>query len=131
MENLFLNKVIANIYTAFPLVQSSKEDFGIFLQMLFPVCPHIATKLYEEIFSKDITTVPFPKVQTVQEKQSFKLTIQVNGKMRKVLEISNEPTQEQAVELAKEDSKIAELFALNQVGNVIFIKGKVVNIVLK
>ncbi len=131
MENLFLNKIIANLYTAFPLVQGSKTDFGIFLQMLLPVCPHIATKLYEEIFAKDIATVPFPKVQIVQEKQSFKLTIQINGKMRKVLEISNEPTQEQAIALAKDDSKIAELFISEQVANVIFIKGKVVNIVLK
>jgi|GEM_PF-6702 len=131
MENLFLNKVIANLYTAFPLVQGSKEDFGIFLQMLLPVCPHIATKLYEEIFANEITTVQFPKVKVVQERQSFKLTIQVNGKMRKVLEISNEPRQEQAVELAKEDSKIAELFSSEQVADVIFIKGKVVNVVLK
>ena len=51
--------------------------------------------------------------------------------MRKVLEISNEPTQEQAIALAKDDSKIAELFISEQVANVIFIKGKVVNIVLK
>ena len=131
MENLFLNKIIANLYTAFPIVQGSKEDFGTFLQLLFPVCPHIATKLYEEIFANDITKIPFPKVQIAQEAQSFKVTIQINGKMKKVLEFSKPPTQEEATALAKKDSKIAELFSSQQVANIIFIKEKVINIILK
>ena len=72
-----------------------------------------------------------PADQIIKDDLAFKLTIQINGKMRKVLAILNEPTQEQAVELAKDDSKIAELFISEQVANVIFIKGKVVNIILK
>ncbi len=136
MQNLLLNKVIANLYTLFSIIQSgssknSKADFGIFLQLLFPICPHIATKLYEEIFVCDITSLTFPIVQEVHKREIFKLTVQINGKMKKVLELLSEATEESAIVLVKEDGKIAELFASGQVMKTIFIKGKVLNIILK
>ena len=135
MENIFLNKIIANLYTAFSVIEKLPENeqksaFGIFLQMLFPVCPHLSDTLYNNIFSTKITTVPFPKVnEALLAQKIHKVTIQIDGKMKTILEFLKEPNQDDIVSLLRENDKIAPI--LNEGSKIIFIKGRVLNVITK
>lgn len=131
MQNLFLNKIIANLYTAFAIIEKLSQEeqasaFGAFLQMLFPVTPHIAHELYFHLFNVQITEIPFPQATAIQN-DIWKVTVQVNGKMKTILEFSKEPNQEEVIKLASKNEKLSVLIA--NAKKIIFIKGKVLNIV--
>ncbi len=135
MQNILLNKVIANLYTAFSVVEKlpqeeQKSAFEIFLQMLFPVAPHLAEELYGKNFNKLITSIPFAKVQKEYIKtNACKVIIQVDGKMKTVLEFPKEPTQTQVVSCIKGIARLQVFIEQNT--KLIFIKGKVLNIITK
>lgn len=134
IENLLLNKVIANLYVCFSLLEKASNEeqfdiFAVFLKMLFPVCPHISTVLYSKIYELDIMQTPFPVInQNLIQESTHKVTIQVNGKMKAVLEFDTIPTQAMVVKLLEEKyEKISEI--LNSAKKIIFIKEKVLNII--
>lgn len=136
IENLFLNKVIANLYTLFSGIEkleqsTQKQAFGIFLQMLCPVCPHIASELYIRLFKKEISTVRFPEVdKSALVNTTHKVTVQLNGKVKMVLDFSNEPSESDIVSSLKSNKKTAQYFEKGT-PKFIFIKGKVFNILDK
>ncbi|MFT4967128.1 MAG: leucyl-tRNA synthetase [Candidatus Deianiraeaceae bacterium] len=135
MHNILLNKVIANLYTAFSVIEKlpqaeQKSAFEIFLQMLFPVAPHLAEELYGKNWNKLITSIPFSKVQKEYIKtNACKVIIQVDGKMKTVLEFPKEPTQTQVVSCIKGIARLQVFIEQNT--KLIFIKGKVLNIITK
>jgi leucyl-tRNA synthetase len=126
--------VIANLYTLFAAIEkidnlSQKNAFGVFLQMLFPACPHLASELYTQLFGVEITAVKFPTVdQTAIVNTTHKVTVQINGKVKTVLEFQKEPSEDDVISALQVDKKTTQYFETGM-PKYIFIKGKVLNII--
>jgi leucyl-tRNA synthetase len=109
------------------------EGLSIFLRVLYPVAPHIAHVLWEQLGYAaalgDILDAPWPQVEAAALEQSeIELMIQVNGKLRGSIRV---PTgaDKAAIEAAALASESVQKFITGTPKKVIVVPGKLVNIV--
>jgi len=79
-----------------------------------------------------IFTQPWPSYDVELAKDDeIELVVQINGKVRDKLEVSSDISEEDAKKLAMDREKIKEWIKGKEVVKVIFVKGKLVNIVVR
>ena len=113
--------------------QIDKNDFLLLLQILAPFAPHLAEEIWSEMGNKEsITKQSWPKydAKLIIDKK-INLVIQVNGKVRDIIEVDADIDETQAKEMATKNEKIQKWIEGKTVLKVIFVKGKLVNIVVK
>ncbi|MFH0956088.1 MAG: class I tRNA ligase family protein, partial [Candidatus Falkowbacteria bacterium] len=104
-----------------------------FLIILAPFAPHLAEELWSELGHKQsIFKEKWPEYDPAMVKdETINLVIQVNGKVRDNIEVSADISEEEAEKIALESEKIKKWLEKKEVKKVIFVKGKLVNIVVK
>jgi leucyl-tRNA synthetase len=114
----------------------SKKDAENFLKILAPLAPHIAEELYQQSKSqkskvKSIFEEKWPKYdEKLIKKEKFDLIIQINGKVRDKVEVDAEIPEDDAKKIALGREKIKIWLKNQEPKKMIFIKGKLVNIVV-
>jgi len=110
-----------------------REGLEAVILMLAPIVPHICQKLWEMLGHDGlIIDAAFPKVdESALIKSTLQITIQVNGKMRAQLEIPANVDQKMVEELALQNPNVQRFIAEKQVVKIIYISGKLLNIVVK
>lgn len=110
-----------------------KEFAEGLVKLLSPVCPHICEEIWQ-ILGHD-NTIAFESWPTYDESKcvddSVEIAIQINGKVKEKLVISAEATNEEALTLAKSMDKIAEAIEGKQIIKELYVKGRLVNIVVR
>jgi len=111
----------------------TKADIKTFLILLNPVAPHITEELWELLgFEGMLNESKWPEYdQNKIQEDVIEMPVQVNGKVRGVIEISPDATQEMAREKAKENENIMKHIEGKEIVKEIFIAGKIYNIVVK
>lgn len=133
IEDLKLNTAIAALMSFIKKVKEdkyiTKEEFRIFLILLNPIAPHITSELYEIVFNKEITDEVWPMYDSnYLEKNTFNLPIQVNGKMKKTIEVDKEISEEELINKIK---TVYPNIINGEIVKIIYIKGKIINIIIK
>ena len=101
--------------------------------MVSPVAAHIAEELWKKLGHTDtVTYEPFP---TFEEKwltdDEVELPVQINGKVRSRITVAADASQEQIIEIALADEKIAPQIEGKNLVKQIVIPGRMVNLVVK
>ena len=105
----------------------AKKDVENFLKILAPFAPHIA----EELYGGGIFDESWPKYdEKLIKKDTFELVIQVNGKVRDKIKVEAEISKEEAERVALSSDKIKKWLGNNKPKVIIFVKGKLINIVV-
>jgi hypothetical protein len=136
-ENLSFNTAIAQMMIF--INDASKEDIVPlkyikgFLKLLNPICPYLTEEFYQRFFNAStITYEEFPKYDEEKLQDDFKIIgVQINGKLRSTLKISINETEEEIFNKVFEDSKIKSYIDGKDIIKKIYIKNKIVNIVVK
>ena len=109
------------------------ESLRLLLLMLAPICPHLAEELWERLGQPySIHRQPWPEVDTALTRQdTIELVVQVNGRVRDRIQAA--PTAEEAEvrALVEDRTRIAELLDGHEVQRVIYVPGRLINLVLK
>ena len=116
----------------------SKKDAENFLKILAPFAPHIAEELWQSSFAKasedkkdSIFFKSWPKYdEKLIQKETFELVIQINGKVRSKVEAAANISEGEAKKLALSDDRIKTWLKGQEPKKIIFIKGKLINIVI-
>ncbi|MEY2671594.1 MAG: hypothetical protein RL687_11, partial [Candidatus Parcubacteria bacterium] len=110
----------------------SVDDFKIFLQILAPFAPHMTEELWHEIGEKkSIHISNWPKYNPKKIiEDTIKIVVQVNGKVRAELSVSLDATEDQIKEIALNDKTILAWVDGKEIKRVIYVKGRLVNIVI-
>ena len=132
-ENLKLNTAIS---ACMIFIKTIKEDGYItrqelkdFLICLNPLAPHITSEIYERVFGGDIANETFPEVDESKLVLSeIEIPVQVNGKLKAVLKVSKDTTQDEILSLAK--INIEALKNVDAIKKVIFVPGKIFNVIV-
>ncbi len=112
-----------------------REGFGILLRVLYPVTPHIAHALWQQLgFAQahgELLDAPWPKVDPEALKQDeIELVLQVNGKLRGSVRVPAGASKTEIEKLAV----ASEAFQLHSGGasakKVIVVPGRLVNVVI-
>jgi leucyl-tRNA synthetase/predicted alpha/beta hydrolase family esterase len=110
----------------------SEDNFKLFILMLAPFAPHIAEEMWEKIGKKK--TLAFEKWPEYDENKiiedSFKIAIQVNGKIRANIEVVKDLPEEEVKNLALADENVKKWLDAKEVKKIIYIKDKLVSIVV-
>lgn len=104
-----------------------------FLALLAPFAPHLADHLYEiDHAEESIHTTSWPIVDNaLLVDDVVTLVVQVNGKRRGSLDISPDISREEAETLAFALPSVQAILSTQSVQNVVYVPGKIINIVLK
>jgi len=108
----------------------SKDLYETVLLLLAPFAPHVVQELWEAIGNKGfVSEEKWPIADTsILENASIKLAVQINGKSRGVLEVSPDITENEAIDLIQQDAKIGTYIAEKEIQKVIFVPGRIINI---
>ncbi|MFH1427652.1 MAG: leucine--tRNA ligase [Patescibacteria group bacterium] len=121
----------------------NKEDFKIFLIILAPFAPHLCEELWSKLDSssaeatadknkESIFLQPWPKYdKKLVKDETIQLVVQVNGKVRDNIEAPAGISETEAKKEALASEKVQKWTENKKVVKIIFIKGRLINIVIK
>jgi leucyl-tRNA synthetase len=112
------------------LDRRARESFA---KILAPFAPHIAEELWRETLGNkgSIHLAPWSKCdRKFLKSETFSLVIQINGKVRGSVTAESDLSEARARELALEDPRIQEILGDREPKRVIYVPGRLVNIVI-
>ncbi len=113
----------------------AREGISILIRMLYPVAPHIAFQLWDELgFAKlhgEIIDTPWPKVDEAALLQDeIQIMVQVNGKLRGQILVRADASKEIIEALALADESVAKHTDGKAIKKIIVVPGKLINVVV-
>lgn len=110
----------------------SDEDANIFLRLISPAVPHISEEIWEARGNKQsIFMEPWPtydKELVVEE--TFKLILQINGKVRDEVVVRRGISENEAKEIALKSEKAQKYISGKNIKKVVYVPGRLINIVV-
>lgn len=110
------------------------DELIIFTKLLNPFAPHITEELWQKLKLGDgfASVSSWPSYDEDKCKDSYlEIVVQINGKVRTKLKICDQMSKEEILSLAKKDPKILEAINGNKISKEIYVKDKLVNLVVK
>jgi len=137
IENLRFNTAISQLMILVnalqKLPQVSRTAVLQFIQILAPLAPHIAEELWERLGEPaGIQSVSWPAYDPAKLKSTeVKLVFQVNGKHRGDALVPVGLPQDQALEIARGNERVAPFIEGKNVKRVVYVPGKILNLVVE
>jgi leucyl-tRNA synthetase len=110
----------------------SSIHYSLFLILLAPMAPHISEELWQKLGNKkSIFLEKWPQYDSkLIKEETVTLVIQVNGKVRDKIEVEADISEKKAKDLAISQKKIKNWIESKEIKKVIFVPGKLINIVV-
>lgn len=130
--NTYVSKLMI-LTNAYENVSSiSKDDYRLLLILLNPVAPHLTEELNEEMGYDMIANAKWPVCDESKLVETEKeIAVQVNGKVRATITISNDESEESIKNKALECENVKKHLESLEVQKIMVIKNKIVTIVAK
>ncbi|MEN9921921.1 MAG: hypothetical protein RL097_197 [Candidatus Parcubacteria bacterium] len=111
----------------------TKETYEIFLQLLAPFAPHLTEELWAEQGNvSSIHNTTFPTYDaTLIKNDVVTIAVQINGKVRGKITTTPEATEAEVLALVQSDTQLQARIAHTSIERVVYIAGKILNIVIK
>jgi len=109
-----------------------KKEWEIFLKLLSPFAPHLVEELWSELgHDKTISYGKWPAYNPeLAVDKEITLAVQINGKLRDTLVVVPEIPEEEVKQLALQSEKIQKWLEGKEPKKVIYVKGKLISIVV-
>ena len=122
--------ILLNKYEEFEHI--TKKDYVLLLTLLNPIAPHITEELNELVGGSPICESVWPSYDEDKTVLSEKaIGVQVNGKVRGEIVISNDMDENTIKNLALNDENVKRHINGKEIAKVIVIKNRIVNIVIR
>ena len=137
IESLKFNTAVAALMTLVNKILDkgsiTKKEFEILLILLNPFAPHMTEELYEMVigggYLHDCKWPEYDEAKCVED--SVEIAIQVNGKLKSRITLPVDMPESEALASAKSDEKISAAIAGMSIVKEIYVKNKLINIVVK
>nr|WP_316621350.1 leucine--tRNA ligase [uncultured Ruminococcus sp.] len=138
IENIKFNTAIAAlmalINTIYATGKVTKKELAVFAILLNPFAPHVTEEVWEVCGLGDgiIAEASWPEYDEAKcVDDTIEIVAQVNGKIKAKLQIAADAEQADVLNMAKAEPKVKEAIDGMTVVKEIYIKGRLVNIVVK
>ena len=137
IDNLKANTAIAAMMSLLNAIADTgavtKGELRTLTLLLNPFAPHMTEELWEQMgFGGTVTDQQWPAYDEAKCKdETVEIVVQLNGKVRAKLSIPAEMEAADAIALAKQEEKIKAAIENMQIVMEIYVKGKLVNLVVK
>ena len=140
LEKFRYNVIIANmheIYSFFyKFIDQKKnatnlmDNYIKILQIIIPVTPHLASECLKEISQKNTTFWPKINKDYLQTNINTRV-VQVNGKKRIVFSSKESLDEKKLIEKINKTKELEKILADKEIIKTIFIKDKLINLIIK
>lgn len=139
IEQLSYNTAIAQLMTLFnemrKLDTREKELIITFIKLLCPFAPYLSEKLWERLRPVEDKSFLFQQSWPISDKAKMEsptklIVIQINGKVKDKIIISNSATESEIKTTAFESDRIKIHIGGKKIKNIIYVPNKLLNIVL-
>ena len=137
LETLKYNTAIAALMTLLNQIYDAgsitKKELETFISLLNPIAPHICEEINETIGNSYLlATAPWPAYDEAKcVDDEIEIAVQVNGKVRGKVVIPADSDAESAVAKAKVEPSVLPFLEGKTVVKELYVKGRLVNIVVK
>ena len=138
IENIKFNTAIAALMALINVIANigsiTKKELAIFSILMNPFAPHVTEEVWEVCSLGDgiLAEAKWPEYDESKcVDDTVEIVVQVNGRIKAKLMIPTNAEQAEAISLAKEDEKVKEAISSMNIVKEIYVKGKLVNIVVK
>ncbi|CAH0267414.1 MULTISPECIES: leucine--tRNA ligase [Rahnella] len=109
-----------------------QESLLAVVRMLYPFTPHVCFSLWQSLQGEgDVDTAPWPQADEQAMVEDSKLVVvQVNGKVRAKITVAADATEQQVRDRAAEEHLVAKYLDGVTVRKVIYVPGKLLNLVV-
>ena len=139
LETFSYNVIIANLHEIYNFFNSEikqkknyknlKASYVKILKIISPVIPHFSLECLSEL--NESNELYWPIVDTKKiDKNEYKLVVQINGKKRDLIVSKRELTENEALKEIKKNDKINKYLDDKKFKKVIFVKNKIINILI-
>ncbi len=129
--NTAVSAIMILVNEIYKLEKLSSSEYKKLITLIAPFAPHIASELFEVMDFGKLEDAAWPEVdESALVLDEINLPIQINGKMRGLLKISANATQEEIVEKVKETPEFNK-YLTGEIVKTIYVPKKIVNIVIK
>ena len=137
IEAMKYNTAIAALMTLLNQIYDhgsiTKKELGVYLTLLNPFAPHVTEEMWQKNGFDGMLAngkwVEWDESKCVDE--TIEIVAQINGKVKARFNVPADIEQADVIELVKKDEKVASLIEGKTVVKELYVKGKLVNIVVK
>ena len=142
IENFSYNKIIANFHEMYSQInkiintkidkQSLTKNYKNILITMMPVVPHFASECLKNLEIETFENkVEWPKInEDILIKKEVNFVIQINGKTREVLNLKKDIEEEDLLKIIQNEKKINNFIKNKSIKKTVFIKNKLVNLII-
>ncbi|MBQ8145275.1 MAG: leucine--tRNA ligase [Clostridia bacterium] len=109
------------------------DELKVLLKLLNPFAPHLTEEMWSNLGNDDFISLSkwpeYDEAKTVEN--NIEIAVQINGKLRSTITVSKTISKDDAINVAKNDPKVADAINGKNIIKEIFVPGKIVNIVIK
>lgn len=138
MERMTFNTGISKMMEMVNAIYKSekpiaKKDMESFVKLLSPLAPFVAEELWEKLgHTETITYAPWPTYdESLLVKNDMEIVVQILGKKRASLIVPVDSTQDEILKSAQQEPRIQDLLNGKEIIKVIYVPGRLMNIVIK
>ena len=122
----FFNKKLENKTIEKNLLDNYKK----ILFLMKPLIPHFASECLDDLKIKNTQLWPLPDKKFLST-HDVNIVIQINGKKRSILNTIRDISEEDFIKKIKDDDKLSMLLDNKKIIRSIFIKNKLINLIIK
>ncbi len=131
--NTAIAAMMGTLNTIYDNGKITKDELLLFAKLLSPFAPHIAEEINSRLGNSDIISLAqwpeYDESKTIDD--TVEMPVQINGKVRCVMQIPREASKEDILEIVKKDDKISSGIEGKTIVKEIVVPGKIINIVVK
>ncbi len=136
VDNLRMNTAIADMMVF--VNEATKAGgvprawFAAFVKIMSPFAPHLGEELWKRLgHTTSIAYAPWPAYDEAKLKRdTLTIAVQVQGKLRGTIEVAADAAEADIIAAAKADPKVAEHLAGKPIKREVYVKGRLVNLVV-
>ncbi len=129
--NTAISQMMIFVNTVYKFGKCPMEYAEGFIKMFSCICPHVGEEIWEILGHQDtIAFEKWPSYDTDIVREDFlTIGIQVNGKVKGVIELSVEEERDSAIAKAKNITAVKKAIEGKKIKREVYVKGKIINIV--
>ena len=136
IENLKFNTAIAALMTLLNRIYErrsvTREEYAVFLRLLSPFAPHLSEEIWQMLGQKGrASATSWPQYDEAKCSGEKEIAVQVNGRLRGVMTVSEDTAEDEAFEKAAAIAPVAAELAGKTVLKRFYVAGRIVNFVAK
>ncbi len=137
IDHLKMNTALAALMSLINEISAkgsiTRKELELYIKMIYPFAPHLGEEMWDVAgFEGELTYVCWPEYDEEKTKASeVEIAVQILGKIKGRVMIPAEATEEDVLKIVQGDPKVGALLDGKTIVKVIYVKGKLINLIVR